>query len=61
MAAVKETKAHEKAKEFVKHKMEIKEDKPEFKLKRFQNVEPRTQTKRPKAAGENSPPKEEAH
>ena len=31
----KETKAHEKAKEFVLHKLESKEEKQEFKLKRF--------------------------
>jgi hypothetical protein len=31
----------------VRHKLEAKEDKHEFKLKRFQNVEPKTNTNRP--------------
>jgi len=47
MAKPKETKAHEKAVEFVKMKaMTTSEDKPQFKLKRFQNVDSRISTNR---------------
>jgi hypothetical protein len=43
----KETKAHEKAVEFIKMKATTTtEDKPQFKLKRFQNVEARIGTNR---------------
>ena len=43
----KETKAHEKAVEYIKMKATTTtEDKPQFKLKRFQNVEARIGTNR---------------
>lgn len=43
----KETKAHEKAVEFIKMKQTTSaEDKPQFKLKRFQNIESRVNTVR---------------
>ena len=43
----KETKAHERAVEYIKMKATTTaEDKPQFKLKRFQNVEARTATNR---------------
>ena len=48
----KQTKANELAKEYVKHKVSGSEQKAEFKLKRFQNVEPRTSTNRAKKAAE---------
>jgi hypothetical protein len=47
MPKPKETKAHEKAVEYIKMKATTtSEDKPQFKLKRFQNVDPRTSTNR---------------
>lgn len=47
MPKPKETKAHEKAVEFIKMKaMTTSEDKPQFKLKRFQNVDSRISTNR---------------
>jgi hypothetical protein len=43
----KETKAHEKAVEYIKMKATTTtEDKPQFKLKRFQNVDSRITTNR---------------
>ena len=49
------THGYEVAKEFIKKKQILKEDKAEFKLKRFQNIDPRTNTNRIRS---NSPPKE---
>jgi hypothetical protein len=47
MPKPKETKAHEKAVEYIKMKATTTvEDKPQFKLKRFQNVDPRISTNR---------------
>jgi hypothetical protein len=47
MPKPKETKAHEKAVEFIKMKQTTgAEDKPQFKLKRFQNVDSRVTTTR---------------
>ena len=47
MPKPKETKAHEMAVEFIKMKATTTaEDKPQFKLKRFQNVDPRISTNR---------------
>lgn len=47
MPKPKETKAHEKAVEFIKMKQTTSsDDKPQFKLKRFQNVEARVSTTR---------------
>ncbi len=40
------TKAQEKAKEYIQAKQQKKEEKKEFKLKRFQQVDPRTNTNR---------------
>ena len=40
----RQTKAQQRAEEFIKVKNEHKEEKQEFKLKRFQQVEPRTNT-----------------
>lgn len=43
----KETKAHEKAVEYIRMKATMTtEDKPQFKLKRFQNVDARVGTNR---------------
>lgn len=43
----KETKAHEKAVEYIRMKATMTtEDKPQFKLKRFQNVDARVETNR---------------
>ena len=47
MPKAKETKAHEKAVEFIKMKQTISnDDKPQFKLKRFQNIDARVTTTR---------------
>ena len=47
MPVPKETKAHEKAVEFIKMKATISaEEKPQFKLKRFQNIDARISTNR---------------
>jgi len=55
MPKPKETKAHEKAVEFVKMKaMTTNEDKPQFKLKRFQNVDSRISTNRKWSSKEES-------
>jgi len=47
MPKPKETKAHERAVEYIKMKQTTStDDKPQFKLKRFQNVESRVITTR---------------
>jgi hypothetical protein len=55
----KQTKAHEKAVEFIKTKQQAKEEKQDFKLKRFQNVEPRTNTNRVGPKGAEEKPQQE--